>query len=182
MVAKVKWHPGELVPRVGFIVTNLSRSAERVVAFYNQRGKAEQYIKEGKNAIKWTRLSCRKFQTGCRHAIDICRSEEPMLSQLGFEHDVACHRWEELFEDQASAIVSAQVPEARPVPEPVPAPKPVSEPALAAEGEPMAPAAEEAPMAPEVLANELARLRRNNRIAIVVSIIALLALPFSCAL
>ncbi|MDP7666622.1 MAG: transposase, partial [Rhodospirillales bacterium] len=44
-----------------FIVTNLSRSAERVVAFYNKRGTAEQYIKEGKNAIRWTRLSCRKF-------------------------------------------------------------------------------------------------------------------------
>ncbi len=56
------WHPGELYPRVGFIVTNLSRPAERVVAFYNQRGRAEQYIKEGKNAIKWTRLSCRKFR------------------------------------------------------------------------------------------------------------------------
>ncbi len=62
VVAKVEWHPGELVPRVGFIVTNLSRPAERVVTFYNQRGKAEQYIKEGKNAIKWTRLSCRKFR------------------------------------------------------------------------------------------------------------------------
>ena len=49
-------------PRVGFIVTNLSRPAERVVAFYNQRGKAEQYIKEGKHAIKWTRLSCGKFR------------------------------------------------------------------------------------------------------------------------
>jgi hypothetical protein len=62
VVAKVEWHPGELVPRVGFILTNLSRSAERVTWFYNQRGKAEQYIKEGKNAIKWTRLSCRKFR------------------------------------------------------------------------------------------------------------------------
>ena len=62
VVAKVEWHPGELVPRVGFIVTNLSRAAERVTWFYNQRGKAEQYIKEGKNAIKWTRLSCRKFR------------------------------------------------------------------------------------------------------------------------
>jgi hypothetical protein len=62
VVANVEWHPGELVPRVGFIVTNLSRSAERVTWFYNQRGKAEQYIKEGKNAIKWTRLSCRKFR------------------------------------------------------------------------------------------------------------------------
>jgi hypothetical protein len=62
VVAKVEWHPGELYPRVGFIVTNLSRPAERVVAFYNHRGTAEQYIKEGKNAIKWTRLSCRGFR------------------------------------------------------------------------------------------------------------------------
>ena len=61
VVAKVEWHPGELYPRVGFIVTNLSRPAERVVAFYNQRGTAEQHIKEGKNAIKWTWLSCRRF-------------------------------------------------------------------------------------------------------------------------
>ena len=62
VVAKVEWHPGELYPRVGFIVTNLSRPAERVVAFYNQRGTAEQHIKEGKNAIKWTRLSCTRFR------------------------------------------------------------------------------------------------------------------------
>src|SRR5919198_3926106 len=61
VVAKVEWHPGELYPRVGFLVTNLSRSAERVVAFYNGRGTAEQWIKEGKNAVKWTRLSCRSM-------------------------------------------------------------------------------------------------------------------------
>jgi hypothetical protein len=61
IVAKVEWHPGELYARVGFIVTNLARPAERVVAFYNQRGTAEQWIKEGKGAIKWTRLSCRTF-------------------------------------------------------------------------------------------------------------------------
>ena len=42
VVAKVEWHPGELVPRVGFIVTNLSRPTKRVVAFYNHRGTAEQ--------------------------------------------------------------------------------------------------------------------------------------------
>ena len=58
---RVEWHPGELCPRVGFIVTNLARPAERVVAFYNHRGTCEQYIKEGKGAIKWTRLSCRSF-------------------------------------------------------------------------------------------------------------------------
>ena len=62
VVAKVEWHPGELYPRVGFVVANLSRPAERVVAFYNRRGTAEQHIKEGKNAINWTRLSCHGFR------------------------------------------------------------------------------------------------------------------------
>ncbi len=61
-MAKVKWHPGELCPCVGFIVANLSRAAERVTKFYNGRGTAEQWIKEGKHAIKWMRLSCRKFR------------------------------------------------------------------------------------------------------------------------
>src|SRR4051794_2482357 len=62
VVAKVEWHPGELYPRVGFLVTNLCRPPERVVAFYNQRGSAEQWIREGKNAAKWTRLSCRSMK------------------------------------------------------------------------------------------------------------------------
>jgi Transposase DDE domain group 1 len=62
VVAKVEWHQGELYPRVGFIVTNLSRPTKRVVKFYNGRGTAEQHIKEGKNAIRWTRLSCHAFR------------------------------------------------------------------------------------------------------------------------
>jgi hypothetical protein len=61
VVAKVEWHPGELYPRVGFVVTNLSHPAERVVGFYNQRGICDQWIKEGKSAMKWTRLSCCSF-------------------------------------------------------------------------------------------------------------------------
>ena len=61
VVAKVEWHPGELCPRVGFIVTNLAPSAERVEAFYNYCGTCEQWIKEGMGAIKWTRLSRRSF-------------------------------------------------------------------------------------------------------------------------
>ena len=61
VIAKVEWHPGELYPRVGFIVTNMARPAENVVTFYNKRGTCEQWIKEGKGAIKWTRLSCRTF-------------------------------------------------------------------------------------------------------------------------
>jgi len=52
---------GELYPRVGFIVTNMARRAENVAAFDNKRGTCEQWIKEGKGAIKWTRLSCRSF-------------------------------------------------------------------------------------------------------------------------
>jgi hypothetical protein len=52
VIAKVEWHPGELYPRVGFIVTNMSRPTGRVVAFYNKRGTWEQRIKEGKGAIK----------------------------------------------------------------------------------------------------------------------------------
>ena len=61
VVAKVEWHPGELYPRVGFIVTNMARPAENLVAFYNKRGTCEQWIREGKGAIRWTRLSCRSF-------------------------------------------------------------------------------------------------------------------------
>jgi len=32
-----------------------------VVKFYNGRGTAEQWIKEGKKAVKWTKLSCHDF-------------------------------------------------------------------------------------------------------------------------
>jgi hypothetical protein len=52
VLAKVKWHLGELFPRVGFLVTNLPLEPELVFGFYNQRGTAEQYIKEGKIALK----------------------------------------------------------------------------------------------------------------------------------
>jgi Transposase DDE domain group 1 len=62
VVAKVEWHQGELYPRVGFIVTNLTRPNRRVVKFYNGRGTAEQWIREGKNALRWTRLSCHAFR------------------------------------------------------------------------------------------------------------------------
>ena len=61
VVAKVEWHPGELCARVGFIVRNMARRAEDVVAFCNKRGTCEQWIKEGKGAISWTRLPCRSF-------------------------------------------------------------------------------------------------------------------------
>ena len=48
VVAKIEWHTGELYPRVNFVVTNLRRKSSNVVKFYNKRGTAEQWIKEGK--------------------------------------------------------------------------------------------------------------------------------------
>ncbi len=40
------------------MVTNLTWSSRRAARFYNQRGRAEQWIKEGKYALNWRRLSC----------------------------------------------------------------------------------------------------------------------------
>jgi hypothetical protein len=62
VVAKVEWHPGELFPRIGFVVTNLLMDPDFIILFYNQRGTAEQHVKEGKYAFHWTRLSYRRFR------------------------------------------------------------------------------------------------------------------------
>ena len=61
VIAKIEWHAGELFPRVNFVVTNLRWKSSNVVRFYNKRGTAEQWIKEGKYALNWTRLSCHDF-------------------------------------------------------------------------------------------------------------------------
>ena len=57
------FHAGELFPPVGFIVTNLETPSRAVVRFYNKRGTAEQWIKEGKQAVKMPRLSCHRFRS-----------------------------------------------------------------------------------------------------------------------
>jgi hypothetical protein len=62
VVAKVEFHAGKLFPRLGFIVTNTQLANRKVVHFYNRRGNAEQWIKEGKQAVKMTRLSCHRFR------------------------------------------------------------------------------------------------------------------------
>jgi hypothetical protein len=62
VVAKVEFHCEELFPRMGFIVTSLAASSRAVVRFYNKRGMAEQWIKEGKQAVAMTRLSCHRFR------------------------------------------------------------------------------------------------------------------------
>lgn len=61
VIAKVEWHIDELFPRVGFIVTNMSSSPQSVVHFYNHRSTCEQYIREGKHALTYARLSCTRF-------------------------------------------------------------------------------------------------------------------------
>ncbi|HVS86623.1 MAG TPA: transposase [Candidatus Acidoferrum sp.] len=62
IVAKIEDHPGELFPRVGFIVTSLSLPSGAVVRFYNRCGTAEQRIKN------WllTRLQQQLVKTGGR--------------------------------------------------------------------------------------------------------------------
>ena len=62
VVAKIEWHAGELFSRVGFVVTNLKKHSKNVVKFYNGRGTAEPWIKEGKNAVEWTKHSCCTFK------------------------------------------------------------------------------------------------------------------------
>ena len=58
VVAKVEWHPGEL-SSVGFIVTNLSRNTKRWWRSIITVARPAHFVK---NAINWTRLSCRKFR------------------------------------------------------------------------------------------------------------------------
>jgi hypothetical protein len=71
VVAKVEFHFGELFPRVGFIVASLEADSRAVVRFYNKRRhmrmpylcQVEMWIKEGKPAVKMTRLSCHRFRS-----------------------------------------------------------------------------------------------------------------------
>ena len=58
VIAKIEWHPGELFPRVGFIVTNLPMEPDEVTRYYNRRGTAEQQIKEGKYACGCNFMRC----------------------------------------------------------------------------------------------------------------------------
>ena len=77
VIAKVEWHRGELFPRVGFILTNRSARAQGVVHFYNGRGRAEQWIKEGKYALNWTRLSCQRFIPNSGEVGSVCFGLQP---------------------------------------------------------------------------------------------------------
>jgi len=57
VVAKVELHAGGLFAPLGFVVINLDLPSPAAVRFYNKRSTAEQWIKEGKLAVNWTRLT-----------------------------------------------------------------------------------------------------------------------------
>src|ERR1700731_5417884 len=57
-----EFHARALFPPVDFIVTNLALPSRAVVRFYNKRTTVEQWIKEGKLAVNWTRLSWHRFR------------------------------------------------------------------------------------------------------------------------
>ena len=61
IAAKIEHHQGKMFPRIGYIVTSLKWNNKAVVKFYNRRGTCEQWIKEGKYALNWTKLSCQGF-------------------------------------------------------------------------------------------------------------------------
>jgi hypothetical protein len=70
---------GELFPRVELHRHHAHRDEPAVIHFYNQRGTAEQWIKEGKAATHWTRLSC----TCSRTWHEAARPTPPRLSSEG---------------------------------------------------------------------------------------------------
>jgi hypothetical protein len=59
---KVEWLSGELYPQVGLHLTNMTRPVEQVLTFYQHSGTTQQWIKEGKNAATWARLSYSAFK------------------------------------------------------------------------------------------------------------------------
>jgi hypothetical protein len=61
VVAKVEWQSGRAVSARRLHRHQPEPSRRAGGAYYNKRGTAEQHIKEGKNAIKWTWLSYRRF-------------------------------------------------------------------------------------------------------------------------
>ena len=111
---KVEFHFGELFPRVGFIVTNLETDSRAVLRFYNKRGTAEQWIKEGKQAVKMTRLSCHRFRSNeVRLWLSVIAYN---LGNLG--GGWRCREDRQLVADQLAATVGEdrrQIGQARPV-------------------------------------------------------------------
>ena len=63
VVCRIAWHENELFPRIGFVVTNSRISVENVIKVYNRGAEVENRIKEGKNALRWDKTSCHRFES-----------------------------------------------------------------------------------------------------------------------
>jgi len=61
----------------------------------DERGQAQRL--EGEIPSPTNQPSGCKFHTRCPHVMDRCRTEEPALETADGAHEVACHRWKELF-------------------------------------------------------------------------------------
>src|SRR5208283_5284614 len=60
-ICKIEWHIGKLFPGAGFIATNSQLEAEQVITIYNGRAEIENWIKEGKNTLRWDKTSYQRF-------------------------------------------------------------------------------------------------------------------------
>ena len=74
---------------MGCIVTDLAMEPGWVVRFYNQRGPAEQHIKEGKSTFCWMRLSL--WHRG-KYAIQLIEVKFFATLAPGLETICALHR------------------------------------------------------------------------------------------
>jgi hypothetical protein len=63
VVANVEFHFGELFRRRRIHRHKPGNGQPRVVRFDNRRGTAEQWIKERKQVVKMTRLSCHRSRS-----------------------------------------------------------------------------------------------------------------------
>ena len=62
MVAKVEHHRGELFPRVGFIVTNMTLPSRSVVVSTTSAARRSNGSRKASRQTHWTRLSCHRFR------------------------------------------------------------------------------------------------------------------------
>lgn len=58
---KQVYHSDQLFPEYYFVLSNIQEEAEKIFNFYNKRGTSENYLKEGKIDLFFTRLSCSSF-------------------------------------------------------------------------------------------------------------------------
>jgi tetratricopeptide (TPR) repeat protein len=56
-------HAGEAFPRAGFVVASRALPSRAMVRFSSKKGAAERWIREGKQTVEMTRLSCRRFRS-----------------------------------------------------------------------------------------------------------------------